>query len=295
MTEQETPVAKVRARGQIVRTIAIILGSFGLLALAWVIALKWWRDLDVARLGQVGDTVAPIVGILSLLAVLAASRSVRLQSDAVELQRLALNEQRVALRDEMELQREAVRLQGEALADQRSALKEDLELQRRANKLQADALEDQRRALEIQLNKQRHASLGAAYARLFGTLDVYTHEVRAYAQWLESNNADRRVRAERQSTANEKYEQVRLARWQVQFVDADKERSDLVGELALQFALEPRGPDTSTSQKAHAGALLERLKQGNRTRHALREHLLRELGFLDDPDDEHGEMPEKTE
>lgn len=276
------------------RTIAVIGAALAVLLVGWFIAL-WWPDLDVERLGQVGDTVGPIVGILSLLAVLAALDSLRLQSQAVTLQRTALDEQRTTLSDEMELQREAVKLQGEALVEQRAALRDELDLQRSANKLQADALESQQRALQTEITMQRHTALGTAYAKLFGTLDVYVHEVGRYIEWIKTTSTDRPGRASRQVSIQQKYEEVRLARWAVHFVDPDRERERMRNELARQHRLEPIGADTTETQRTNAQKVRARITQDNIVRHHLRDHLLREMGFLADPDDQHNEATEVPE
>lgn len=141
-------------------------GTIAFQIVACVVVLAF--DLRVDTLAQVGTALAPIVGALSLAAVLAALGS-------LDLQRVAFDEQR-------------------------AAMNRDLEVQRQAVKLQADGLEAQQKALQTEITMQRHAALAVAYARLFGAVDAYRAEVLTYLRWIDKNSSDKEARrAERHS------------------------------------------------------------------------------------------------
>ncbi len=80
-----------------------------LAAVALGLAIAWWRvDWDVTQTGMQGDSLAPISALISLAAVLAALRSLGLQREALNDQRIALAEQQVALHRDFLHERQSV-------------------------------------------------------------------------------------------------------------------------------------------------------------------------------------------
>jgi hypothetical protein len=100
--------------------LVIVLGfAFAML----VLVAAWWRNSwDLKKTALVGETAAPIVGILSLMAVGVALWSVRIQHDALDLQRAVSTQQQESLNAQLGLQRQALEHQKQDLVHQREAL-----------------------------------------------------------------------------------------------------------------------------------------------------------------------------
>src|SRR5260221_526259 len=116
-----------------VRRRAYLVGFVGLALAMALLVVAWSRhDLDLAKMAFVGDTAAPIVGVLSLIAVGAGLWSVRIQHDALSLQREASSGQQEALNAQLDLQRQALEHQRQELLHQREALEAELRFRRHA-------------------------------------------------------------------------------------------------------------------------------------------------------------------
>ena len=220
-----------------------------------VLAAAWWRnDWDLKKTALVGETAAPVVGILSLIAVGAAIWSVRLQHDALELQRASTN-----------LQQEALTLQ--------------LDLQRKALEHQKEELLHQRESLEIELRYRRHAALRGGYGPVLTAVTAYHHAVDDYLnKALRANGeADPRIRSEWQRPCNERHAELARALIPVALIDTSVERQGHRWRLSRAIRLEP-WVDTVENQKDWADVILYRVSQLTHHHVALRDSLHREFG-----------------
>jgi hypothetical protein len=285
----------------------------GLLAVAGAaLVAAWCRNRwDLEAAAWVGDAVAPIVGVLSLLAVGAALWSVRLQQQALAIQETQIIEQQKGIDDQLRLQNEALALQRQALAKQDEQIKaqhavqnETLGLQRQALAkqdeqikhqhhvlaeqlhVQHQALEQQKKellhqheALEVQLRYQRHAALREAYAPFLSAVGGYGDAVHEYfKQMLRTNGeADGRTRAEWQRPCTDALGETKRALAQVLLVDTSEKRRNDRWQLSREVRIEP-WVDTPENQRAWTDVVLHRISE--RTEHvlALRRSLHEEFG-----------------
>ena len=121
----------------------------GLLVAALVGA--WFRiDFDLEEMSLLGSALSPLVGILSLGAIVVALYAVRLQGAA-----LASQERGVA--EQLQLQREALARQDLQIKQQTEAIADQLKLQREALLKQDIEIKQQADGLGEQLAIQREA------------------------------------------------------------------------------------------------------------------------------------------
>jgi hypothetical protein len=294
-----------------VRRAACVVSVFLLIAGAALVA-AWHRnewDLDAAA--AVGDAVAPIVGVLSLLAVGAALWSVqlqrqalavqesqileqqkgvddqlRLQNDALDLQRQALAKQDEQIKHQhavqsetLDLQRQALAKQDEQIKHQHDALAEQLALQRQALEQQKQELLHQHEALETQLRFQRHTALREAYAPFLSAVSAYDDAVHQYfTQMLQTNcEADLRIRAEWQRPATDAFAELKRALARVLLVDTSETRRNDRWQLSRAIRLEP-WVDTPENQRAWIDVVLYRRSERTDRLVALRQSLHEEFG-----------------
>ena len=177
----------------------------------------YWTNWDLDNASKIGDAAAPMVGVLSLLAVGAALWSVRVQESAIK-------EQRGAMADQLRLQDVALELQRQALDRQ------DAEFKRQAE------------ALEKEIRYRRHVELREAYAPLLGAADAYGRAIKEYVAWMRGlgSTDDRQARAQRRRPISEALAELDRASQVMQLVDYDAHRRDLRADLIRMRDLEPR-------------------------------------------------------
>jgi hypothetical protein len=241
-----------------------LVAALVVVALMGGLVVGWgYNGWDLAKTALLGDTVAPIVGVLSLVAVAAGLWSVRIQHQALELQRAAS-------------------------AQQQDSLNAQLELQRRE-------LAHQREALEAELRYRRHTVLREVYVPFLTASSAYLDALHRYHR--DSSRTDgrieHRVRLEWMRPCEEAYAELKRAYTQALLVDTNQERHQHRWPLSREERLEP-WIDTEENQKDWCTVVLYRI--GERTHHhcALRDSLHREFGaeFVEEDDMEAREFEE---
>lgn len=235
------------------RVYLTVLLGFGA-ALAILVAAWGHNNWDLTKMALVGDAAAPIVGVLSLVAVAAGLWSVRIQHDALEVQR-------------------------EASARQQESLNAQLELQRQALEHQRAELIHQREALEAELCHQRHAALREAYSPFLSASGAYLNALHEYLGQLQRTNGavDRRIRSEWQRPCIESYSELTRALDPVVLVDTSDERQEHRWRLTREVRLEP-WVDSTENQKAWSDVILYRISERTDHHVALRNSLHKEFG-----------------
>jgi DNA-binding helix-hairpin-helix protein with protein kinase domain len=182
---------------------ALLLGG---LAIAW--SCNHW---ELEKMAQIGEAAGPIVGVLSLAAIVAALWSVRIQRYALELQRRAMIDEQESVttqlalqREELGHQREALDIQRRAATDQQDSLKAQLDLQRQE-------LAHQRESLEAELSYRRHTALREVYVPFITASDAYMAALHEYHKNMirTEGTADRRARQEWRRPCDEAYAELK--------------------------------------------------------------------------------------
>jgi hypothetical protein len=213
-----------------------------------LLALWRYHGWYLEQLALIGDASAPIVGILSLAAIVAALAS-------VHLQRQALAVQNDAVRFQVQEGKEQQAVVAEQLAGQRRAL----DLQADALKLQGEDLKKQQEALEIELKYRRHVALREAYAPLLAAQDAYLDAVDEYWKRLTVYfTADRATRDKWKIPVDAAYADLQRALWPTQLVDTDKERGHRRWYMMRKIRLEPL-VDTTANQTAYRAVIQYKL------------------------------------
>jgi len=246
---------------------------FGFSLAMFVLVAAWWRNgWDLRKTALVGETAAPVVGILSLIAVGAALWSVRIQHDAFDLQRKASTEQQESLNIQLHLQRQALDQQKQELLHQRDEL-------------------------EAELRYRRHAALREVYVPLLTAAAAYHRAVDEYFNRMLRTNgeANPRIRSEWQRPCTEAHSELKKALVPVNLVDTNEERQDHRWKLAREIRLEP-WVDSAENQKAWLDVVLYRISRHTHHHVALRNHLHREFGnAVAEPSLEAREFDEKMQ
>lgn len=234
-----------------------IAAGLGVLALAMIaLVAAWWRnDWDLDATAAVGNAAAPLVGILSLLAVGAALWSVRVQYEALELQRRAFTEQQASLNAQLELQRQALQQQEKELLHQREAM-------------------------EAELRYRRHAALREAYAPFLSETAEYLDAVHEYLKAMLGHNCEvyGDTRQEWQADCDAAHAKLKKTVAEIALIDTNSERGKLRWKLSHgPIRLEP-WVDNDDNQKAWLDVILYRISQRTECLVALRESLHREFG-----------------
>jgi hypothetical protein len=218
----------------------VLIGVFACGILGLVIA--WARNSwDLEKTALVGEATAPIVGILSLMAVVAALWSVRIQVDALD--------------------------------HQREATKQALENQ-------AQELRHQRETLEAELRHRRHISLREAYVPFISGASAYLDQLHKYFMKMlrTEGGIDPRTRSEWQRPCNDTYEDFKRTLAAVLLVDTSEERQEHRWRLARKVRLEP-WVDTPENQKDWIDVVQHRTAELSDHYVALRNLLHKEFGL----------------
>lgn len=232
--------------------------SLGLVTLIVALVGAWWMlGFKLAEMSALGDALAPLVGILSLAAVVAALYSVHLQSESLasqersmseqlQLQREAatkrdeqLKQQAQALAEQLQLQREALNKQDEQLNQQAKAIAEQLQLQREALWKQDEEIKRQAATVDEERTYRRQVALREAYAPLIVAVERYLDLVSEYTEWLRLNHvADKNQRRVPQQRIEAAYIEVARTAVTAGLLDGDKLRRDLRSRLCFEIRLE---------------------------------------------------------
>jgi hypothetical protein len=220
-----------------------------------VVVTAWARnDWDLKKTALVGESAAPIVGILSLIAVVAALWSVRIQMDALGLQQKGSQDQQASTNELLRLQREALEHQKEELLNQREAL-------------------------EAELRYRRHTALREAYAPFVSAVHAYLDTLHDYfLQMLRAKGVvDRRLRSEWQRPCETAHEEVKRTLPPVLLVDTNEERQEHRWRSSMEVRLEP-WVDTSENQRDWIDVVQYRTAELSHHYVTLRALLHREFG-----------------
>jgi hypothetical protein len=230
------------------RTRVYLVAALVVLALMGALVVGWrYNGWDLAKTALLGDTVAPIVGVLSLVAVAAGLWSVRIQHEALELQRVASTQQQDSLNAQLELQRRE--------------------------------LAHQREALEGELRYRRHTVLREVYVPFLTASSVYLDALHKYHRDMirTDGNIERRVRSELLGRCEEAYAELKRAYAQALLVDTNQERHQHRWPLSREERLEP-WIDTQENQRDWSTVVLHRISERTHHHCALRDSLHREFG-----------------
>ena len=220
-----------------------------------VVVAAWARnDWDLKKTALVGESAAPIVGILSLIAVVAALWSIRIQMDALNLQHKASQDQQASTNELLRLQRESLEHQKEELLNQREAF-------------------------EAELRYRRHTALREAYAPFLSAVHAYLEALHEYfLQMLRSNGVvDRRIRSEWQRPCEAAHGEVKRTLPAVLLVDTNEDRQEHRWRSSRDVRLEP-WVDTLENQKDWIHVVQYRTTELSRNYITLRELLHKEFG-----------------
>ena len=248
------------------RKLAYLTAALVVLALLGALVVGWrYNGWDLAKTALLGDTVAPIVGVLSLVAVAAGLWSVRIQHEALELQRAASTQQEKSMNDQLELQRAAS-------TEQQKSLNDQLELQRQE-------LAHQREVLEIELRFRRHTALREVYVPFMATSAAYLDAVRTYLEKMQlvDGQVAGEIRRDWQRSCRESFEEFKRTYDSALLVDTNAERHEHRWPLSQEVHLEP-WVDTKENQKDWADVLLNRILERTDHHVALRAALHKEFG-----------------
>lgn len=242
---------------KVLKSTQVIAVGVGVLAIATIALIAaWWRnDWNLDATAAVGDTVAPLVGILSLLAVGAALWSVRVQYEALDLQRRAFTEQQASLNAQLDLQRQALQQQEKELLHQREAM-------------------------EAELRYRRHAALREAYAPFLSAAAEYHEAVHEYFGAMLRNNCEVDVdtRQEWQAGCDAAHAELKKTVAAIALLDTNTERGNLRWKLSSKpIRLEP-WVDNHDNQKAWLDVILYRISELTEYLVSLRDSLHREFG-----------------
>jgi hypothetical protein len=223
--------------------VLVVLGSLVLGLALLGLAAEWqylhWR---LAKMALFGEAVGPIVGVLSLVAVVAGLRSVWIQRDALELQR-------------------------KTMAKQQDSMNTQLDLQRKE-------LEHQREALEAELRYRRHTALREVYVPFLTASSAYLDALREYQRKMDQ---PRSGPATGRRPCEEAHAELKRAYGAVLLVDASEERHEHRWPLSRQVRLAPwvLSPENG---KDWAVVVLYRIVERSKHHRALRDSLQKEFG-----------------
>jgi hypothetical protein len=227
-----------------------------------LIVMKWWMvvagvlllligalvgawcslGFDLGKMSALGDALGPLVGVLSLGAVLAALYS-------VHLQRSALRSQDVAVSEQLRLQREALAKQDDEIKRNAQAIAEQIELQRAALQKQDEQIKQQAEANQEERMHRWHLALREAYAPLLVAAKRYLDAADTYTEWLRANyHADKNQRRAQQGPVFTAYGDVERAAVDPELLDPDGERHRARYLATCKVDLEP-ALDTSATQR----------------------------------------------
>lgn len=172
----------------------------------YVFAVFVLADFTLDEASKLGDALGPAVGLTSIIALLVALTSVRLQR--------------------------------EALTHQKDDAKKAATAQEEAAKLNAEAI-------KATIRYQDSRPLRDAYRDWFGRAEQYLSAVLAYADYIAANpGAARLHRGEQQRPVNEAFVSLQQVEWIADLVDADAKRARARGRVMERAPVEPDGPDT---------------------------------------------------